>query len=377
MQNSKCKIQNERPLSRSALRRISSYFCILHFAFCIAASAAESKGKDDDIVDRIGNAPLEVDTILQSGALKVPTVKIEKVEQAYVAATRRQHPRYTLPPDQQIQMRKHFAVQFMINALLEKYAAEKKLTLPQAEFDDKFAKMKKSKITRGNSYEQHLLDSGLTDEEFRKYWDSRWAVEKDFAMGVTDAEVEAKLDFFMMPENLPLRRPAHILFTYTGANSASREVVRTKEQARTMAAETLKKLREGGDFAQLAKQLSDCPSKEAGGDLQFKPRREVMAEPLARAVYDLPKAGELAPEPIETDFGFHVVKLLEVRQPDDARAELFKRKDRAQLMGEVKGFVAQEKFNNLLKQIVETAAVNAKFNSKIFDAIEKKDPLPR
>ena len=73
----------------------------------------------------------------------------------------------------------------------------------------------------------------------------------------------------------------------------------------------LDQLATGGDFAKLAAEFSMDPSKDTGGDLGwFTP--DQMVEPFAKAVTAL-KAGETAQTPVQTDFGWHVVRLEETR----------------------------------------------------------------
>ncbi|MDD5309094.1 MAG: peptidylprolyl isomerase [Deltaproteobacteria bacterium] len=102
---------------------------------------------------------------------------------------------------------------------------------------------------------------------------------------------------------------SHILFAYKGAMRAAPTVTRTKEEAQALAKQVCEKIKAGADFAQMAKQYSDCPSKERGGDLGVFPSN-AMAPEFTAGVQAL-KEGELSPEPVESPFGFHVVK----RQP--------------------------------------------------------------
>ena len=76
----------------------------------------------------------------------------------------------------------------------------------------------------------------------------------------------------------------------------------------------LEKLDQGADFAELAAEHSLDPSKSEGGDLGwFTP--DHMVEPFSAAVIAL-KAGETAEAPVQTDFGWHVVRLDETREAE-------------------------------------------------------------
>lgn len=93
----------------------------------------------------------------------------------------------------------------------------------------------------------------------------------------------------------------HILFTLP--EKATNEEA---EAARLKAADVLKKLTDGEDFAALAKTYSDCPSKEKGGDLGAF-TRDQMVKPFADAAFAL-TVGAIS-EPVRTQFGWHIIKV--------------------------------------------------------------------
>ena len=56
----------------------------------------------------------------------------------------------------------------------------------------------------------------------------------------------------------------------------------------------------------MAKENSDGPSKDKGGDLgEFN--RDTMEKPFTEVAFKL-KVGEIASEAVETKFGFHIIK---------------------------------------------------------------------
>lgn len=85
-------------------------------------------------------------------------------------------------------------------------------------------------------------------------------------------------------------------------------LVDKEEDAKAIIAE----LGKGGDFAKLAKDKSKDPgSKDNGGDLDWGPSARYV-KPFADAVKGL-KKGELTTSPVKTDFGYHVIRLDDVR----------------------------------------------------------------
>jgi peptidyl-prolyl cis-trans isomerase C len=85
-------------------------------------------------------------------------------------------------------------------------------------------------------------------------------------------------------------------------------LVKTEAEANDITAQ----IKKGGDFGKLAKEKSlDPGSKEKGGDLGwFSPAG--MVKPFSDAVTTL-KKGEVTPAPIQTQFGWHVIKLVDSR----------------------------------------------------------------
>jgi peptidyl-prolyl cis-trans isomerase SurA len=86
---------------------------------------------------------------------------------------------------------------------------------------------------------------------------------------------------------------------------------KAREQAYSLAKSLLDSLRNGADFAALAKKYSQDPgSASSGGDLGWAKRGQFVPE-FEHAVFDL-KPGEIS-DIVETQFGFHILQLLDRR----------------------------------------------------------------
>jgi len=66
-----------------------------------------------------------------------------------------------------------------------------------------------------------------------------------------------------------------------------------------------KKLDQGGDFAELARKFSRCPSSRAGGDLGSFGRGR-MVPSFEEAAFGL-AVGDVS-EPVRTQFGYHLIQ---------------------------------------------------------------------
>ncbi len=90
---------------------------------------------------------------------------------------------------------------------------------------------------------------------------------------------------------------------------AAHILVETEDEAKNI----INQLGEGAEFAVLAKTLSTGPSGPNGGDLGWF-GAGVMVEPFFNAVEALDPGAVSAP--VQTQFGWHVIKLIEVRAKD-------------------------------------------------------------
>lgn len=163
-----------------------------------------------------------------------------------------------------------------------------------------------------------------------------------------------KATLFSTPEE---RHASHILIAF-GADKAA---------AQKKAQELYDKARNGADFAALAKDNSDDPgSKGKGGDLGWV-KRGMMVPKFESALFALDKAGALS-EPVETQFGWHVIKLDEIKPAqtkafDDPQVkqqlvELWQQKDAAKNFQDQSTKLEQLSFENTSSLDAAAKALN-------------------
>ncbi len=97
-------------------------------------------------------------------------------------------------------------------------------------------------------------------------------------------------------------RAAHILFK--AEETATADV---KEQAQKQANEILQKIKDGADFAEMAKQYGSDGTKDRGGDLGWFAKGQMVA-PFQDAVFGAKETGVL-PSLVKTQFGYHIIKV--------------------------------------------------------------------
>lgn len=140
------------------------------------------------------------------------------------------------------------------------------------------------------------------------------------------------------------RRASHILLSASAGMSAQeREAVKAK------AAELLAKLKEKpADFAVLAKEESQDPgSASAGGDLGFF-ARGAMVPAFEAAAFSMEK-GAIS-DLVETEFGFHIIQLTDVKKPEIPSFASVREK----IVAELKSQQAQRKYAEVAEAFANT-----------------------
>ena len=124
---------------------------------------------------------------------------------------------------------------------------------------------------------------------------------------------------------------------------ASHILVPTKEKAD----QVIKKLKGGAKFEDLAKTESTDNSKANGGDLGWFTTAR-MVKPFGDAVKNL-KKGDITTDPVQTQYGWHVIKLVDTR---DAPFDQFK--------GQLSNGIMQKKFQDYIDGLKKTAKIEKK-----------------
>jgi peptidyl-prolyl cis-trans isomerase C len=152
----------------------------------------------------------------------------------------------------------------------------------------------------------------------------------------TDAELHAEYDAQVATLDKTEYHARHIL-------------VAAKDKA--LAEEIIKKLDKGAKFDDLAKQYSiDTGSKVKGGDLDWFAAGR-MVKPFADALKGL-KKGEITQQPVETQFGWHIIQLEDTRESPPPPFD--------QVKEQVKKIVLQKKLQAYLDELKKNATIEKK-----------------
>lgn len=175
-------------------------------------------------------------------------------------------------------------------------------------------------------------DSGLSDEEFnkrigmqlyngetREQWNKQnidmvtipVVLERELNVTITDADAKkfyedpANISSFEQPEMV---RASHILLMTQDPETHEQLPADKKTAKHKQMEDILKQAKSGTDFAELAKKYSEDPgSKDKGGEYTF-PRGQ-MVKQFEDTAFSM-KTNEIS-DIIETQFGYHIIKLSE------------------------------------------------------------------
>lgn len=169
-----------------------------------------------------------------------------------------------------VQDRQRVLVEFLIENQLLAAAADNEKMSETPGFDNRL-KYYRRRALRDMYFEKKVRDA-VTEESARKIYNDQ--------VGQLKAETEV---------------------------SARHILLKTEEDA----LDAIERINRGGDFAELAMELSQGPSKTQGGDLGYFTKGQMVKE-FEEAALKL-KKGEVS-EPVKTQFGWHVIKLEDMRE---------------------------------------------------------------
>ena len=191
--------------------------------------------------------------------------------------------------------------------LLYQEAQKQKIVVEEKAVRDKMDDLKR-KFPSEKVFRDEIGQMNFSEETLRSQITKDLAVQqlvdKDILVHVKITEEDTKSfydthpDLFKEPEKV---RASHILIkSEADADPVSKEERRKKLEA------VKKRLDQGEDFAALAKEFSQCPSGEKGGDLGYFERGK-MIKPFEDAAFSM-NPGEVS-DIVVTSFGFHLIKV--------------------------------------------------------------------
>lgn len=233
-----------------------------------------------------------------------------------------------------------------------------------------------------------MAQAEVSDDEVQKYYETQSAlfmqpeqvsvayielsaakIAASIAVGEEElrARYEAQKSNYSAPEE---RHARHILIRIETGAAAEAEAA-----ARAEIEKLLAELRGGADFAELARKHSQDPgSAAAGGDLGFF-GRGVMDKAFEETTFAL-KAGELS-EPVRSVFGYHLIKLEEIRGGETKPFDEVSEKIRQEIRNERAEQVFYEQAEKLATLTYEHPDTLDEAARQLDLSIQKSEPFSR
>jgi peptidyl-prolyl cis-trans isomerase C len=229
------------------------------------------------------------------------------------------------------------AVDFLVEqAIVDQYLLAMKVNVDAQEVETKLKQMKDEAAKEKQDWDKLLQSMYLTEDELRVQLAGvlRW---DEFAkQRATDKTLQDFFDKQRSTFDGSQVQARHILIG-GNADDAKAKLLTLRKSIADAATQELAQLPAGTSkldqektrmkalekaFGETATKVSDCPSKEMGGDLGWFPRSGTMVEPFARAAFAL-KPYEMS-DPVATEFGFHLILATDYRPGREVQFENIK-----------------------------------------------------
>lgn len=254
-----------------------------------------------------------------------------------------------IPKEQMSVVKKQVLEGVITQKLLIQFVKENKLEPTPADIDTELNKIREEVKSNpslvGQTLEQVLESHGGSIDDLKKDIVIDVALDKYLGKDVDDQKIKEQFEKTKAQYGAEAEVRARHILVDTKKLKTDAELAQALEKIKKAKAEV-----DGGkDFGEVAKQYSDCPSKERGGDLGFN-TREQWVKPFADAAFSL-KVGQVS-EPVKTEFGYHIIKVVDKKDAKDASFD--------EVKDNVKQDLMKQKAQVLIKQLRDKAKVDIK-----------------
>ncbi|TDX52384.1 peptidyl-prolyl cis-trans isomerase C/foldase protein PrsA [Orenia marismortui] len=244
--------------------------------------------------------------------------------------------------------------------LLEIEAKNQGITIPEAEkngmLNQQVEAIKKQNKFTDEELLKALKSRGINSlEQFKKII---WADSKDQVLikklqqQVVDsvAVTEKEIKDYYEENRSKFKQPAEVKAKHILIKTDDK----SEKEAKAKAQKILKELKQGADFAKLAKKYSEGPSAKNGGELGYFGKGRMVAE-FEEAAFNL-EIGEVS-EPVKTQFGYHIIKV-----EDKKESQLLSLSEAKE---DIKNGLTQQKQQNKWNSFVKDLKENAEIEIKL------------
>lgn len=250
------------------------------------------------------------------------------------------------------EIRRGIVDEFVVRTLLAGEITKRKISATQKDVDEVWDGMK-ARLPAGTTLEALLKENSIDADKWREEISQNIRINKlvmeelGSKAKVADKEIgdfyRENQEKFKQPETVHAR---HILIKKEPGDTD-----KVKAEKKAKAEQLRKQLVAGADFADLAVKNSDCPSKQEGGDLGSFARGQ-MVKPFEDAAFSQAK-NEIGPV-VETEFGFHIIQVIEHRSAQTAKLDSDMKK---QITAFLERQRQQDAFDGMVKRLKAEANI--------------------
>jgi parvulin-like peptidyl-prolyl isomerase len=272
----------------------------------------------------------------------------ESITLAEVEAIIKTVPAPPVPPTdaQKRQMRQEVLEMLIDDTLVRQYLTATNGRVSQADFNREYEGLLTALKAKNMTLQDFLRDTSQTEERLRLDIVKKLQWDNYVAKNVNDAALQTYYNQNRDYYDQVTVQASHILIRVSPKASESE-----RAQARARLLDLRQKILAGQlDFAEAAKKFSQCQSAPSGGDLGSFRRKWAVDETLARAAFALP-VGQVS-DVVQTDSGFHLIKVTGRKPGQPSTFEAVKEKVREDL--------AMEMWHDLVVQQRKIAKIESK-----------------
>lgn len=176
----------------------------------------------------------------------------------------------------------------------------------------------KEQFPSEDQFFRELRSAGLLLSDLRKYYEDM-LTEQFLRDRLIQTEIRSKInltdsqvfDFYQTQrDSIPLREQSYELAMILRIPGPSEE---TNQQALDKINAIKNRLQKGDDFEKLAREFSECPSSQSGGDLGFF-SRGMMVKEFEDTAFNL-SINQIS-DVVKTSFGYHLIKVTDKKDND-------------------------------------------------------------
>ncbi len=283
-----------------------------------AVTAAESITEESTsvVVEKDVVSAESAEAVVESESDVIATVNGEKILR--ISFDRRLNVYRRMNQDVTPEIKKQVVDQLTKKELLKQFVDKQDISASNEEIQAEIEKIKfflqNNPSNAGKSLDEILDTQGSSISELEEEVSRALALSKYLKSTVADADKRSYFDANKDAFNGAKVKASHVLID-TRNMKTDAEMDEAKKKIEIVKME----IDSGADFAEMAKKYSNCPSAEKGGDIGFFQRKGSIVEEFAVVAFAM-EVGEIS-EPVETQFGYHIIMVTEKEEGKDVSYE--------------------------------------------------------